>query len=295
MNGQGLWAHLWLNEHYSVHFVWFWLLILLFSHSDISKHVKIMQLCLKTYTHTRLTALFPELPGWAGTRKVKPIWILLKQETVSGSGISWPFLSPNQQRQSTEGINIYFCKISKWQDEFLHICVAMNFKHAHKEHTHTHTTIQRPLVRDYPGRLVPEETLTHSQSHPSWSSDILYQLPPFTTIHSILCVQFMSLTVLFDNLSPGPLWSSSCLGPSTSYSMHFFTQSLHKAMYRNSMVQLKCQQKLQCQDYWDSITQCWKYYDNTLWNTWQVISSELEYTRCIQNYTQSFMHINTQV
>ena len=74
-------------------------------------------------------ALFPGLPGWAGTRKVKPIWILLKQETVSGSGISWgickstprsrqittptphhsvftgrmPFLPPNQQRQSTEG------------------------------------------------------------------------------------------------------------------------------------------------------------------------------------------------
>ena len=43
----------------------------------------------KQHTHTRLTALFPGLPGWAGTRKVKPIWILLKQETVSGSGISW--------------------------------------------------------------------------------------------------------------------------------------------------------------------------------------------------------------
>ena len=81
------------------------------------------------YTHTRLTALCPGLPGWAGTRKVKPIWILLKKETVSGSGISWtvcksapcsrqittpaphrsvftgrmPFLPPNQQRQSTEG------------------------------------------------------------------------------------------------------------------------------------------------------------------------------------------------
>jgi len=40
-------------------------------------------------THTRLAALFPGLPGWASTRKVKPIWILLKQETVSGSGISW--------------------------------------------------------------------------------------------------------------------------------------------------------------------------------------------------------------
>ena len=42
-----------------------------------------------THTHTRLMALFPGLPGWAGTRKVKPIWILLKQETVSGSGIRW--------------------------------------------------------------------------------------------------------------------------------------------------------------------------------------------------------------
>ena len=39
--------------------------------------------------HTRLTALCPGLPGWASTRKVKPIWILLKQETVSGSPISW--------------------------------------------------------------------------------------------------------------------------------------------------------------------------------------------------------------
>ena len=80
-------------------------------------------------THTHLTALFPGLPRRAGTRKVEPIWILLKQETVSGSGIRWaicksapcsrqitmpaphcsvfigriPFLPPNQQHQSTEG------------------------------------------------------------------------------------------------------------------------------------------------------------------------------------------------
>ena len=39
------------------------------------------------HTHTRLAALCPALPGWAGTRTVKPIWILLEQE--SGSGISW--------------------------------------------------------------------------------------------------------------------------------------------------------------------------------------------------------------
>jgi len=86
-----------------------------------------------THTHTRLTALFPGLTRWAGTRKVNPLWILLKQETVTGSGISWaicksapcsrqittpapdhsvftgrmPFLPPNQQRQSTEGILIH--------------------------------------------------------------------------------------------------------------------------------------------------------------------------------------------
>jgi len=40
-------------------------------------------------THTLFNGLCPGLPGWAGTRKVKPIWILLKQETVSGSGILW--------------------------------------------------------------------------------------------------------------------------------------------------------------------------------------------------------------
>ena len=37
-------------------------------------------------TNTRLMTLFPGLPRSASTRKVKPIWILLKQETVSGSG-----------------------------------------------------------------------------------------------------------------------------------------------------------------------------------------------------------------
>ena len=42
-----------------------------------------------THTHTHLMALCLGLPGWACTRKVKPIWILLKQETVSGSDISW--------------------------------------------------------------------------------------------------------------------------------------------------------------------------------------------------------------
>ena len=86
------------------------------------------------HTHTRLTALCPGLPRRAGTRTVKPIRILQKQETVSVSGIHWaicksetrsrqitmpaphhsvftgqmPFLMPNQQ--STEG-HRYQCNI----------------------------------------------------------------------------------------------------------------------------------------------------------------------------------------
>ena len=89
-----------------------------------------------THTHTHTQPFYcsygicPGPPGWAGTRKVKTNLDLLEQETVSGSGICWaicksaphprqphqhpttqfftgrmPFLTPNQQRQSTEGNN----------------------------------------------------------------------------------------------------------------------------------------------------------------------------------------------
>ena len=83
----------------------------------------------ETHTHTFNGPLSRTTRLSRYTRKVKPIWILLKQETVSGSGFSWatcksaprsgqittpaphhsvftdrmPFLPPNQQRQSTEG------------------------------------------------------------------------------------------------------------------------------------------------------------------------------------------------
>ena len=66
------------------------------------KHADTTSYITHTHTHIRLTALCPGLPGWAGTRKVKPIWILLKQETVSGSGISWTICkSAPRSRQIT--------------------------------------------------------------------------------------------------------------------------------------------------------------------------------------------------
>ena len=95
----------------------------------IQQNIPHCVLSLRKTTHVTHTDLCPGLPRWAGTKKAKPIWILLKQETVSGSGMSWaicksaprsrqittpaphhsvftgrkPFLPPNQQRQSTEG------------------------------------------------------------------------------------------------------------------------------------------------------------------------------------------------
>ena len=45
------------------------------------KHWSLQFYC-HTHTHTRLTALCPRLPGWAGTREVQPIWILLKQRDI---------------------------------------------------------------------------------------------------------------------------------------------------------------------------------------------------------------------
>ena len=71
-------------------------------HPSPQKFVSIPSCMTVTHTHTRLTAPFPGLPRWAVTRKVKPVWILLKQETMSGSGISWAICkSAPRSRQIT--------------------------------------------------------------------------------------------------------------------------------------------------------------------------------------------------
>ena len=43
---------------------------------------------------------------------------------------------------------------------------------------------------------------------PIWSTYFLYHLSPFATVHGILFIQLLCLTVLSNNLFPGPLWSS---------------------------------------------------------------------------------------
>ena len=67
------------------------------------------------FTHIRLTALCPGLPGSAGTGKVKPVWILQKQETVSGSGIGWAICkSAPRSRQITTPTTHY--SVFYWPD-----------------------------------------------------------------------------------------------------------------------------------------------------------------------------------
>jgi len=90
--------------------------------------------------------------------------------------------------------------------------------------TTTTITVVWPFVRDYPGEPVPEVTLTHP---PSWSSSNLCQLLPSTSIHSILLVQITCLAIFFCTTSFHVLFGLPLgLEPSTSYSTHFFTQSV---------------------------------------------------------------------
>jgi len=103
--------------------------IILCANSDSNKMLMDDNMHQDVHAHTHLAVLFLGLYGLAGTRRVKPIWILLKQETLSGSGICWaicksaprsrqitmltphhsvflwagPPQLPNQQHQSTEG------------------------------------------------------------------------------------------------------------------------------------------------------------------------------------------------
>ena len=63
--------------------------------------VRIAGVIYVRHTHP-FNGLFSGATRGAGTRKVKPIWISLKQETVSGSGIGWAICkSAPRSRQIT--------------------------------------------------------------------------------------------------------------------------------------------------------------------------------------------------
>jgi len=80
------------------------------------------------------------------------------------------------------------------------------------------------LCPSYPG---PKETFTHS--HLSWSTTILYQLPPYTMIHSILPVRFTCLTVFLHKSSFIYLlvWQPPLYTPYISSPNHYLLFSTH--------------------------------------------------------------------
>jgi len=85
------------------------------------------------------------------------------------------YLMPNKQCQSTEG------KFLGW-------------------------ILLQPFYNPLSGTTqISQYQKKQSPTHLSWSSTNLYQLLPSTLIHSILLVQFTSVTIFLHNLSPSPL------------------------------------------------------------------------------------------
>jgi len=106
-------------------------------------------------------------------------------------------------------------------------------------HARTHTTMSGTTrVGRYQKKHSPTHTHHDHQTYFTTSS---------TMIYSILLVQCMCLTVLFHNLSPGPLWSSSWFGDLYFISHAFLTQSpssFHNTCpyhcNRSAVVQYQC-------------------------------------------------------
>jgi len=121
-----------------------------------------------------------------------------------------PFLPPNQQRRSSIQLyQNYFCTpaISCAQfPSFTSVSFTGMTWQVWWTHNLTTIIILQLFLWDYQGEPVPEETFTHL--HLSWSSIILYLLPPSTTIHSIHPVQFTCLTIFLHNFCPSFIWST---------------------------------------------------------------------------------------
>jgi len=81
------------------------------------------------------------------------------------------------------------------------------------EHTHTQPFNNQWSATTRVGRYQKKHSPTHT--HPGLRTSFINFLH-LPTIHGILCVQFTFLAVLFDNLSPGPLWS-----PFWSWTLYF--------------------------------------------------------------------------
>jgi len=67
-----------------------------------------------------------------------------------------------ENRQIFMLLNCNCSKLANLED--FNTCSGGCFFRGHSVYNNTTTTVLRPFVRDYPGELVPEETLTHPPS-----------------------------------------------------------------------------------------------------------------------------------
>jgi len=108
---------------------------------------------------------------------------------------------------------------------------VLQIRQSYSSDATTTTTVLRPFVRDYPGEPVPEETLTHPTHHPDHH-------PIFISFFHLPCSIASSLFKLrawqsFYTTSVYVLFGQPLdLEPSTSYSIHFFTQPV--SSFRNT-------------------------------------------------------------
>ena len=98
-------------------------------------------------------------------------------------------------------VSSHSCKCITYRYLFLIRSLHTSCTHA-RTHARTNNCFTALwFFRDNPGEPVPKETFTHS--HLSWSSIILYLLPPSIAIHDI-ALQHIIINVLFT--VPSVLW-----------------------------------------------------------------------------------------
>jgi len=151
-----------------------------------------------THTHTRARAFngpFLGLPRWAGTRKVKPIWILLKQETVSGSGFSWAICksAPRSIQITMPATHHSFF----YRPDALPVAqptASKHWRHEHWRHMYTNTWWSVTLS------VIKTKTCNHSnlnlKYHTAWSGLLTEHI---FRIVSVFQSQHMSDLVIFIN------------------------------------------------------------------------------------------------
>jgi len=106
-------------------------------------------------------------------------------------------------------------------------------------HTHTHTTILR-LCGFCPGQPGWAGTRRNIQPlTPIWSSIVPYLLHPSTTIHGLIPVKSMCLTVFFHNFSSSFLWSTSWPG-TLHFILHTFLHPIGCLLFATHAHTLPC-------------------------------------------------------